>query len=121
MEVKNTMGKITLRNTEKAHAGTIFIQSDMGDIKLVLGTSETGKDNYTIKSIHGQSLVMLPQSQALKVIIKGTPLVSKKMPENYTHIENNSYVNPAYVKSHGFNAITITFDSDAGTLEVMEQ
>jgi hypothetical protein len=121
MDVKNTMGKITLRNTEKAHADVMNIQSDMGEIKLVLGMSETGKDNYVIKSIRGQSLVMLPQNQPLKIIIKGTVLVGKKMPENYTHLDANTYANPAYVKSGGANAITITFDSDAGSLEVMEQ
>lgn len=120
MEVKNTMGKITLRNTEKSHANVISVQSDMGEIKLVLGMSETGKENYMIKSIRGQSLVMLPHSQAVKIILKTTMLAGKKFPENYSHPESNVYVNPAYVKSGGANAITITFDSDAGSLEVME-
>lgn len=120
MTLHTGMGKIVLRNPEYAHAEVITIKNELGDIRIVLGSSHKPGTNMVVQSTIGTCVFVIDDAQPTKIILKTTPLVTNTLPASFIKINETTYTNRAFNTNKTVKPFVITCDKDAGTIEVIE-
>ena len=120
MTLHTGMGKIVLRNPEYANAELITVKNELGDIRIVLGSSYKPGTNIVVQSTIGACVFVVDDAQPTKIILKTTAFVKNTLPATYTKISENTYTNRAFNTNKTAKPVVITCDKDAGTIEVIE-
>ncbi len=120
MTLHTGMGKIVLRNPEYANAELITVKNELGDIRIVLGSSYKPGTNIVVQSTIGACVFVVDDAQPTKIILKTTAFVKNTLPATYTKISENTYTNRAFTTNKTAKPVVITCDKDAGTIEVIE-
>ena len=119
--VKVDLGNVTVKNLSHARSDNVI--ADVGFGSLYLDLSETPKKQSTIVGTVGAGtlMILIPEEDTpIKVSISESWLCRVSLPDSFSKISGNTYVNKEY-KEDADNLLTFDLDVSMGSLIFQEK
>jgi len=118
MRLNTGMGKLVVRNLERARAEAIFIENGMGMTRIILGEEPFQRTNTNIQVGSGSCTLLAGKNYPVKVVLKTSMFSSVELSPDMIETSDNVFVNLAY-KSSPQLATVVVVDVSMGSFSLV--